>query len=82
MLLAYSRFVTDPDRPEDTVSTEIRRSLLAKQEGYLNDDEDFDRLPPWTLPMLPVVFLFLTGASWYKRRIEVRRSGRHKKVDA
>ena len=59
---------------------------MAKQQqrdqGYINDDEQFDRLPPWTIPMLPIVFLLLTGASWYKKRLELQRSGRHKKIDS
>ena len=74
------------NRPEDSVSKEIRRRLVAKQQqrdqGYINDDEQFDRLPPWTMPMLPIVFLLLTGASWYKKRLELQRSGRHKKIDS
>ena len=53
-----------------------------REQGYINDDEDFDRLPQWTIPMLPIVFLMLTGASWYKKRLELQRSGRHKKIDS
>jgi hypothetical protein len=68
-------------RPEDDVSEEYRKDLALVMDELV-DDEDYSMVVRVSRFVILIFFgLFAGGAGWYSKRLERRRSGRHKKTD-
>lgn len=63
-------------RPEDEKTEEMRRTLTA----VATDDEDGEPLP-FFIQLIPLALIVTLGAVWYRKRVELDRTGRHKKND-
>jgi hypothetical protein len=64
--------------PEDGISPKLRRLLYAVDP---DDDKDEEGSTKWVMLLLLVASMGASGATWYKKRQQVARTGRHKKVD-
>lgn len=70
-------------RPEDSISTKFRRQLhdAQRKREEADDEEPSSKSSTKSVLIVIVSSLIATVASIYKRKLQLERTGRHKKLD-
>lgn len=68
------------DRPEDSSSAELRRDLFETKDSGENA-EGVSFLHSLAFQLFPVGLIVGLAVAWYVKKMERRKTGRHKKID-